>query len=66
MLYIQYDPSQNGAFTAVSSDLEPIVSSPTQQLVMPDSTQIAGMILDLAQTPPVLVPIFPNAPTDEQ
>lgn len=66
MLYLQYNPSENGIFNAVTSDLEPLVSAPTQQIALQDGTNISGMILDLSQNPSVLVSIFPHTPTDEQ
>jgi hypothetical protein len=59
MIYVQYDPSGDGSFSTVVR-CDPVVTPPIQQLLFPDGTVTDGMMLDLTQNPPVLVPIPPS------
>jgi hypothetical protein len=64
-VYVQYDPSTADAsqhvtaFSTVSIP-DPQVATPTQQLILPDGTVTAGMMIDLSQNPPTLIPIPPS------
>lgn len=62
-IYVQYDPTQADAnqhvgFSTVQNWAPdaPQPLSPILQLVYPDDTQTIGMILDLSQNPPTLIP----------
>lgn len=59
-IYVQYDPSEGGYFSAVTAQTEPTVQPPKLQIAYPDNTDIFGMMLDLTQNPPVLIPIPPS------
>lgn len=53
---VQYDPNGDGTFSYVVSDQIPIVDPPIMQLIFPEGTPTIGMILDLTQDPPILIP----------
>jgi hypothetical protein len=72
MIYVQYDPTtadanQHVFFSTVSIPDNPNGNPPAPQppsnitqIPLPDGTQTIGMIIDLSQNPPSLIPIPPS------